>query len=110
MKTIRISNISTFFPYESIHATDIFIKIEDTDMKWRDAIIEILKKYEIVEYHNCSPGDFYLDFDNKITLELQYNEFVNVYLTWWDNIIYIGFSNQSMNFNEEPRFATIKHI
>lgn len=110
METIRIKNISKFFPYESIHATDNFIVIEDTDMKWKDAIIEALKKYEIVEYHNCTPSYFHLKFDNKITLELQYNEFVNVYLTWWDNTVYIGFTNQALNFNKEPRFATIKHI
>lgn len=110
METIRIKNISKFFPYGSVHAIDNFIVIEDTDMKWKDAIIEALKKYEIVEYHNCTPRYFHLIFDNKITLELQYNEFVNVYLTWWDSTVCIGFSNQIMNFNKEPMFATIKHI
>lgn len=110
METIKINRISKFFPYESVHAIDNFIVIKDTDMRWKDAIIEALKKYEIVEYYNCTPGYFHLTFDNKITLELQYNEFVNVYLTWWDNTVYIGFSNQTMKFNKEPRFVTIKHI
>jgi hypothetical protein len=89
MKHIRIDNLVKFFPYESVHASNALIKIEDKNGEWYSAISTLLNKYYPVRYVNCAVGYFHVKMDNKITLELTNGE-SNIYLTYWDNTIYIS--------------------
>lgn len=102
--------ISKFFPYESVHASDVFITISDYKYTMKDAIIRELKNYTIEKYHNCFEGYFNLEFGNKITLEFQLNLFVSAYLTWWDGMVYIGFNIVSGNLTGIRKYASIKRI
>lgn len=85
----KLSHLTRFFPYESVHASNSFITIEDKDMSIYNAIVRLLDRYEANEYSNCHPGYFNLAIDNKITLEMN-NSDGPIYLTYWDGLVQIG--------------------
>lgn len=104
-----------FFPYESVHASDAFIKIKDTDHSWYNAIADLLSKYEPCFFHNCPPGYFALKMDNKITLEIIGNtgnttgQLRAVYITYWDNTVYISDVYHRVNtIGKEEKYCTVQ--
>jgi len=108
MKNVLLRRLVRFFPYESVHASDFLIEIEDKDNSWYNAICALLKQYEPVEYIGCSKGYFALRIDNKITLELKAEEHKNsIYITLWDNTVYISDAVHEMH---KTMFCTVKHI
>lgn len=102
---IRLRHLTKFFPYESVHAVDACIQLEDKDNEWYNAISKLLDKYEPGMYVGCSQGYFNLEMDNKITLELEDINSVPIYLTYWDNNIYI--SNNYNGMATKMKFCTV---
>jgi hypothetical protein len=118
MTNILLKNLNAFFPYESIHAANPVISIEDKDKNWYLAIKSFLQDYEAVTYLNCTPGSFRVEMDNKITLRLYtgtsdswFSTDKYIYLTYWDNFVYI--SNSYVTFSsiklENKKYCIVKH-
>ncbi len=105
MNKIKLGNLVRFYPYESIHASEAFAIIEDTDMEWYNAIVKLLSFYEPKEYVNCTPGYFGLNIDNKITLAIDL-KYWQLYVTYWDNVVYL--SSQYVEISKNPKYCTVK--
>lgn len=104
---ITLDKLTRFFPYESIHTSSPVIKITDTNHEWRNALKSFLNKYKVDEYIDCSEGYFNLKLDNKITLELTRSG-SPIYLTYWDNNIYISDAFHSFDKNKIPHCTVTK--
>jgi hypothetical protein len=105
MNHISLHNLVRFYPYESAHASDSFIITEDKDREWYKAIVKLLSFYEAKDYYNCTPNYFYVEMDNKITLQLDMNYF-QLYITYWDNVVYL--SSQYVEISKNPKYCTVK--
>lgn len=105
---IRLRHLTKFFPYESVHAVDACIQLEDKNGEWYDAISKFLAKYEPTMYVGCSQGYFNLKMDNKITLEMEDVNSVPIYLTYWDNTIFISNNYNGMGNTIKSCFVTRK--
>jgi hypothetical protein len=110
MKTLK--NLIRFFPYESVHASDSLIIIEDKDAFWFVQINNFLMEYEADEYFGCAAGNFDLAMDNKITLELRPDYALgesalhdSIYLTYWDNKVFISTAYQPVS---DVKYCTVK--
>lgn len=82
-------SIIHFYPYEVAHAFTPCVCIEDKDLKCYRDLEKLLAKFEIQEYVNSSPNDFYPRMDNKVTIciiGLKHK----VYISYWDNVMYIS--------------------
>lgn len=110
MKTLK--NLIRFFPYESVHASDSVIVIDDKDAFWFVQINNFLMEYGVDKYFGCTAGNFNLTMDNKITLELR-PDFAeggsavhdSIYLTYWDNKVFISTAYHPVG---DPKFCTVK--
>jgi hypothetical protein len=81
-----ITQVRTFYPYESAHAAGAVIRIDDKDNQWYDAIDAALKRYKAHAYQNATPNQFRPEMDNKITIMLE----GGIYVTYWDNTVFIS--------------------
>lgn len=108
---IHLHKLVRFFPYESVHASNAVIHIEDENLEWYAAIRNFLKDYESDEYClGCNKRSFNIEMDNKITLELT-SDFVKdkskfIYLTYWDGTVSI--SNHYHFISRITRWCTAK--
>ena len=91
---ILLRKLVRFFPYESVHASSAVIEIEDVDSQWYNAIVALLKRYEVDKYTGCADDYFRLEMDNKITLELHTDALPHspecIYVTYWDRKVSIS--------------------
>jgi hypothetical protein len=106
MKNVILHNLVRFYPYESVHASDFTIQVEDIDKSWYSAIVKLLSFYEPKEYINCSPGYFALRMDNKITLELDL-KYYHLFITYWDNNVYLS-DHYTPISSKNPKYCTVQ--
>ena len=102
---ILFCKLSSFYPYEQIHAANSPIQFYDKDLSWYDSIKKFLEKYEPDGWFNCQENWFHLNIDNKITLKLECRDQF-IYLTYWDNAVYI--SAEHYSYSDKPKFCTVK--
>lgn len=89
--TVEIKNLVKFYPYESVHASNCSIIIEDKNLEWFTAMCNLLLKYEPVLFVGCPENYFRLEMDNKVTFELE-NPWNGrpMFVTYWDRRIFIS--------------------
>ena len=102
---IYIKNLKRFYPYEEVHVRNAVLRFEDHDNKWYDGISKALKRYSAGAYDNATENDFRPEMDNKITIRMS----DNIFITYWDNTVYIGDEVWSVKHRKPMSCSLVKH-
>lgn len=108
---IKLGHLCRFYPYESAHVSRAGLIIKDTDSLWYKALDNLLNQVDATKVEKVNGNGFNVSMDNKITLGFRSvitdNLFEIVYITYWDNTVYIGGDIHFFN-KKDPEYALIR--